>query len=355
MKKHASLRKKYLCKAQILPITFREDMNVADLVESFSCSGAFNAGRLAEACKLFLKMVEEDTTIALTLSGAMTPAGLGGTVISMMERGLIDFIISTGANLFHDCHESLGFKHYKGTPAIDDKLLRKKRIDRIYDTFANDREFAKVDRYIINFVESLDFSRNYTTREFFYLLGKRLSKAGATEGIITAAYKANIPIYCPAVGDSSYGIALAILSHLKNRNFKFNVIEDVLETAKITANAPACGEFIIGGGTPKNFIQQSEVVSHMLKFNVQGLKYAVQLSQDSPVWGGLSGCTFEEATSWGKIAFDAKKIFVHVDATIALPLLASALAEKRKNKKRTPALKLEISGEKLKIISRKKK
>jgi len=316
---------------------------------------SYQGRSLGIAFKILDKMLSDRVTIFMGLAGAMIPAGMRNIIVYLMEHNYIDCLVSTGANLFHDCHESLGFKHYKGTPAIDDKLLRKKRIDRIYDTFANDREFAKVDRYIINFVESLDFSRNYTTREFFYLLGKRLSKAGATEGIITAAYKANIPIYCPAVGDSSYGIALAILSHLKNRNFKFNVIEDVLETAKITANAPACGEFIIGGGTPKNFIQQSEVVSHMLKFNVQGLKYAVQLSQDSPVWGGLSGCTFEEATSWGKIAFDAKKIFVHVDATIALPLLASALAEKRKNKKRTPALKLEISGEKLKIISRKKK
>ncbi len=338
--------KKDLLSHPVTPFEISTNTGIRIALEKLSKT-SFQARQLGNALMVFEKMLSDRVVIFMGLAGAMVPAGMREVVVHLIKNRLIDCLVSTGANLFHDAHETLGFNNYIGSPDVDDEFLRKSRIDRIYDVFADDLEFEEVDRYIMNFAESLDDSRPYTTREFFFRFGEHLSKDAKRDGIITSAYKFNVPIYCPAISDSSFGIALAVLKDIKGKAITFDVVGDVLETTEIVSNAPAGAEFIIGGGTPKNFIQQTEVTATLMGRKVEGLKYAIQLTQDSPVWGGLSGCTFDEAKSWGKVAFDAKKVVVYVDATIGLPLLISAIAEKEIQ--RTPPLEIDISGRELKI------
>lgn len=341
--------KKHLLNHPVIPFEISKNSSVKKALQKMSKT-SFQARQLGYALMVFEKMLSDRVAIFMGFAGAMVPAGMREVVVYLMKNHLIDCLVSTGANLFHDIHETLGFNNYIGSPDVDDTFLRKSRIDRIYDVFADDLEFEEVDRYIMDFAEGLNHSRPYTTREFFYRFGKHLSKDAKRDGIITTAYKAGIPIYCPAIGDSSFGIALAVMKNKKNKTVIFDVVGDVLETTEITSRAPASAEFIIGGGTPKNFIQQTEVTANLMGVNVEGLRYAIQLTQDSPVWGGLSGCTFDEAKSWGKVAFDAKKVVVYVDSTIGLPLLVSAIAEMKI--RRVPPLKMDLSGRELKITNR---
>jgi deoxyhypusine synthase len=248
-------------------------------------------------------------------------------MVYLLQKGLIHCLVSTGANLFHDCHESLGRKHFKGTPAADDLKLREQQIDRIYDTLASDLEFQKTDQFISTFAANLPTDKSYTTREFLQLLGRHLAEEAHEEGILTAAARASVPIYCPALGDSSIGIAMAVGHEQGRIPVQFDIIADVEETADLVASAPSTGVIYVGGGTPKNFIQQTEVTASLRGQEVSGHQYAIQITADAPHWGGLSGCSFAEAQSWGKISLAAKKVSVHCDATIALPLLVSALAE----------------------------
>jgi deoxyhypusine synthase len=288
---------------------------------------SFQGRNLGTAWRLWQQMVTDDAFIFFGLAGAMVPAGMRRILVFLLQNGLIHCLVSTGANLFHDCHETLGRKHFKGSAAANDDELRKQQVDRIYDTFASDLEFQKTDDYIAAFGASLKKDRSYTTREFLHLLGQRLSRESNEDGILTAAAKAGVPIYCPALGDSSIAIALAVSNKEGPLSLQFDIVADVRETADLAANASSTGVIYVGGGTPKNFIQQTEVTAALRGDEVSGHRYAIQITADAPHWGGLSGCTFAEAQSWGKISADARKVSVHCDATIALPLLASAMAE----------------------------
>lgn len=310
--------------------------SVSDLVKRMGDTG-FQGKNLSVAVDVWEDMLKHDTTIFFGLAGAMVPAGMRELVVYLIKNRYIDCLVSTGANLFHDIHETLGRYHWQGSPHADDNVLKDLGIDRIYDVYAVEKEFNDADRYIYDFAGSLE-RRPYTTREFLSLLGKDLSKRkgkGTPEGIVSAAYKAGVPIYCPAVADSSIGISLA----LKNgaEHFIFDLIGDVKETAEIAARAKETGVIYVGGGTPKNFIQQTEVTATLMCKNVEGHKYALQITADAPHWGGLSGCTFEEAQSWGKIAKKSTHATVNADATIALPFIVTSLAQRMKGKKRKGA------------------
>jgi len=261
------------------------------------------------------------------MSGAMVPAGMRRLVVYLIQNRLIDCLVSTGANFFHDIHETLGRHHFQSSPAVDDVVLQKNLIDRMYDTLADEEEFRQADEMIGEFAARLDQTRPYTTREFLYLLGEEISKRAREDGIVTAAYKARVPLYCPAVGDSSIGIGIAENRHLGKNRLVFDVVGDVLETARLAADSPATAVIYFGGGTPKNFVNQTEVTATFTRHSHQGHRYALQVVTDAPHWGGLSGCTFAESQSWGKIAHDAKMVDVYCDSTIAMPLLVTALSE----------------------------
>jgi deoxyhypusine synthase len=265
--------------------------------------------------------------IMMGMAGAMVPAGMRRLVVYLIQNRLIDCLVSTGANFFHDMHETIGRYHYQCAPNVDDVELQKNLIDRMYDTLVDEEEFREEDAFIGRFAGSLNLSRPYSTREFLNLIGKELSQRAKEDGIVTAAYKAGIPLYCPAVADSSIGIGIAEHRYLKKKAFTFDLIGDVLETARLAGESPASGVVYFGGGTPKNFVQQSEVTAAFIHRSSSGHKYALQVVTDAPHWGGLSGCTFEEAQSWGKIAHDAQMVTVHCDSTIAMPILVTALSE----------------------------
>lgn len=326
------MAKKRFLKRPVKPVEITPGTEVSELLDRMADT-AFQGKNLAVAVDAWEQMLRDNVTIFFGLAGAMIPAGMRRVIVYLIKNRLIDCLVSTGANLFHDIHETLGRYHWQGSAMANDEELRDEGIDRIYDVFAIEREFEHADVYCYKFSKMLE-RRPYTTREFLYLLGKQLSKGAREDGILTAAYKANIPVYCPAIGDSSIGIGLAIKP--EEDNFIFDVIGDVKETALIAANANKTGVIYIGGGTPKNFIQQTSVTAAVMGKDVSGHEYAVQITTDAPHWGGLSGCTFEEAQSWGKIAKKAKMVTVHCDSTIALPIIVTALAKKVKGLKRKP-------------------
>src|SRR6202163_567287 len=290
---------------------------------------AFQGKNLGIAFDVWKKMLANDCTIMMGMSGAMVPAGMRRLVVRMIENRLIDCLVSTGANFFHDLHETKGNYHYQGSHKMDDVVLAENLVDRMYDVVADEEKFREHDQWIGRFAASLDQTRPYTTREFLNLLGHELGKGAKEDGIVSAAAKAGIPLYCPAIADSSIGIGIAANRYADGNRFTFDVIGDVVETARIVADSKATGVIYFGGGTPKNFVQQTEVSAIIMNAGVTGHKYAVQCVTDSPHWGGLSGCTFEEAQSWGKIAKDASMVTCHSDSTIAMPILVSALLEHR--------------------------
>jgi len=328
-----------LLKHPTIPFEIREDSTVADVLTAMSHT-AFQARNLSTALDVWGSMLKGRTTIFFGLAGAMVPAGMRNVIVYLIQNRLIDCLVSTGANLFHDIHETVGRYHYQGSQFADDDLLQKEGIDRIYDVFASEQEFRKADNFVKNWAKGLDpkvvsGKRSVTTREFLYLLGEKLSKISKVEGILTSAYKAKVPIYCPAIGDSSIGIALAVGRAEGSNNIQFDMVKDVLETAEIASKSKSTGVIYVGGGTPKNFIQQTEVTASIMTDSVsEGHRYAIQITADAPHWGGLSGCTFKEAQSWGKIARDARSVSLHSDATIALPIIATGVADSFNTKKR---------------------
>ncbi len=324
----------------VSPISIRKKSSLESLLGEMEKT-AFQGRKLGEAFSLWKRMLKGKTTIFLGLAGALIPAGMRKAIVFLIRERLIDCLVTTGANLFHDLHEILGKYHYQGTPLIDDVKLRRKKVDRIYDVFASDIQYTYDDKFITKFANGLDQKKSYSTREFFYLLGKRLSSLGKREGILTSAYKNKVPIYCPALGDSSFGIAVALGRRKKGNSLFFDIIKDVLETTNIAVAASSTGVIYLGGGTPKNFIQQTEVTAAMMRRKHPGHKYAIQITTDSPQWGGLSGCSLEEGQSWGKISKEAKMITLHCDATIALPLLVTALARGNYQNRKKPTFIME--------------
>jgi len=308
---------------------------------------SFQARNLGLSFKVWKEMLKDRTFIFLGLAGAMVPAGMRKVISYLISNRLVDCLVCTGANLFHDFYESLGKKHYKAGPYVDDVRLKENGMDRIYDTLAPEEGFRKTDYFIKEFAESLDRKRSYTTREFIYLLGEHLARRGGEEGILTSAYKKKIPVYCPAIGDSSIGIALAWGKVFLN----FDLVRDVYETTYLAGKMEKTGVIYIGGGTPKNFIQQTQVTLSIMGEEREGHHYAIQIITDPPHWGGLSGCTLEEAQSWGKIAPDAKKVSLYCDATIALPLLVEGLAVALKGGLRRPFVPQFNMGENIQFAN----
>lgn len=307
---------------EVVPLDPRNTSEVAALLEGLErCS--FQGRNLGRAYLVTRRMLEEAGVIFMGVAGAMVPAGMRTVIVRLIEGGFIDVLVTTGANLFHDAYEILGTPHWQGDPGVDDATLSELRLDRFYDTYGDDREMHAVDRMTVEWSRTLD-DRPYTTREFFYRWGGHLAEVGREEGILTAAWRHKVPIYVPAVADSSYGLALAALEE-EDSLFCFDVIRDARETGRISGDNPPSGALYFAGGTPKNFIQQSQVIAELMSHERVGHGFAVQVTADAPHWGGLSGCSIEESVSWGKVRAEGDMVNVHADATIAMPLLTSAL------------------------------
>jgi deoxyhypusine synthase len=317
-------------------ITGRE--TTADLIDNAFL--AYNAGRLREGCQLFTqRMLAPESTVAMSITGAMTPAGLGmSSLIPLMEAGFIDWIISTGANLYHDAHFALGLALHQGSHTADDVELREQGVVRIYDIFFDYSVLLSTDAFVREVSARPEFQRAMSTAEYHYLLGGYLRERERALGLtkrsfLSMAHELEVPIYTSSPGDSSIGMNVAEQA-LAGSQLRFDVSADVNETAAIVLEAKRTGgksaAFIVGGGSPKNFLLQTEPqIQEVLGIDEKGHDYFLQMTDARPDSGGLSGATPNEAVSWGKIDPDMLPgtVVVYLDNSVALPLLtAYALA-----------------------------
>jgi deoxyhypusine synthase len=319
---------------RINPTAITGKETAADLIDNAFL--AYNAGRLREGCQLFVKrMLEPEVTVGMTLTGAMTPAGLGmSCLIPLMEMGFVDWIISTGANLYHDAHFGLDLAMHRGTPHINDVELREQGVVRIYDIFFDYNVLLSTDAFIREVSAREEFQRSMSTAEYHYLLGgyvrEREQALGLTRrSVLSAAHELGVPLYTSSPGDSSIGMNVAEQA-LAGSKLRFDVSADVNETAAIVLEAKRTGGrsgvLIAGGGSPKNFMLQTEPqIQEVLGIDERGHDYFLQLTDARPDTGGLSGATPAEAVSWGKIDPDLLPgtVVCYMDNTAALPLLTS--------------------------------
>src|SRR5512139_3277723 len=290
---------------------------------------AFNAARLGEACRIFTEKMllpEYDTTIGLTVAGALTPAGLGGSVIELMDRGLVDFVISTGANLYHDLHYALNFTLRRGSPFLNDVELYEEGVIRIYDVLFPASVLLTTDPYIRDFIVRSGLNEPIATSEFHYRLGRDLLERfpGCEEHSVVAAAAANgVPIYTSSPGDSSIGMNIAYHELMNGSRLMIDPNKDVNEVCAIILAAEKNGCVILGGGSPKNFYLQGQpTLWEVYNIPKGGNDYFIQITTDSVVWGGLSGATPAEAVSWGKVnpGVLPDTVVAYVDSTIAFPI-----------------------------------
>jgi deoxyhypusine synthase len=331
------LERKYMSGRTIEPIRLRKGMSVQSLMEVYGGMG-FNARRLYEAAQVWAEMIREDATICLTLAGAMTPVGMSGALITLMEKGWVDWIISTGANLYHDLHRAFDFPMKQGHFDVDDEELKDAGIARIYDVFIEDDDtMLETDRAILASVLNKTFDKPLSTAAFHARLGREVLRRAShpRKSFVARAVQLGVPIYVPSPGDSSIGMNL-VLNHLEGRPVPVDPTLDILETAAIVRSSPKNGAVMVGGGAPKNFFMQTQpTLWQILEDSRGGHDYFVQITADAPHWGGLSGATASEARSWGKVK-DAKlnNVTVYADASFALPIIVAYLLSTRKPRKK---------------------
>lgn len=342
--KHPEGHSVFLEGNRINPDPIAKGQSVADLIDNAFTS--YNAGRLREASRLFTKkMLADDCTVGVSLSGALTPTGLGKSVlIPLIEAGFIDWMISTGANLYHDVHFGIGLKLHYGSPFLDDTKLRAEGVVRIYDILFDYHVLLDTDRFFRTVLSQPEFRGPMSTADFHHRIGRYVheteKKLGiGTVSLLSAAYQYDLPIYTSSPGDSSIGMNVAGLQ-LAGSSLSFDVSADVNETASIVYGAKRkggkSGVILVGGGSPKNFMLQTEPqIQEVLMIEEEGHDYFLQITDARPDTGGLSGATPGEAVSWGKVRPDTlpDAVVCYSDSTIALPLLASYALDRHKKRK----------------------
>ena len=290
---------------------------------------AFNAARLGEACRIFadkMLLPEHDTTIGLTVAGALTPAGLGGCMVELMERGLVDFVISTGANLYHDLHYALNFTLHRGSPFVNDVELYEEGVIRIYDVLFPATVLLETDAYVRDFLVRWGVNSPVSTAELHYALGQDLleQKSGCQEySVVAAAAAFGVPVYTSSPGDSSIGMNIAFHELMNESRLMIDPSKDVNEVCAFILAGKKNGCVILGGGSPKNFYLQGQpTLWEVYGIPKGGNDYFIQFTTDSVVWGGLSGATPAEAVSWGKVnpGVLPDTVVAYCDSTIAFPL-----------------------------------
>ncbi len=327
-------------------------MGIEDLVEVFASSG-YNGRQLGEAAKLYAKMIEEDATICLTVSGAMTPVGFGGIFKTLIERGFVDWIITTGANVYHEDHFAWGLPVKQGHFEVDDMKLYDKEIVRIRDVFIKFYETLEAEDQIVQkmFKDEL-LDKPFTTAEFCNVMGK-ISKEKSKhpeKSFVVSAYENDVPVYISTLKDSSLAMNLAV-HRLKDKTYNLDFVREIIEQGAILYNSKKAGIVELGGGVPKNTAQQTgPLLDQILRRNDGGQDYIIQITDARPDTGGLSGATLQEGKSWGKIQ-DAHQdaITVYADTTIAFPILALyAISNQKPRKPKRIYKKLDQYYQKLK-------
>ncbi len=338
------ISKKFASYPRLNPLGVGKDISAADLIDQVML--AYNGGRLREASQLLArKMLPDDGFIGMSLTGALTPAGLGKScLIPLMKGGYVDWIISTGANLYHDLHFGLDMQLHSGTPFLDDVQLHQEGVIRIYDVLFDYNVLLDTDAFVREVIQCPEFQRPMGTDEFHYLLGKYVAARGKKLGlkdssVLATAYECGIPIFTSSPGDSSIGMNVAAMA-MRGSALLPDVNRDVNQTAAIVYHAKSTGHtssvFILGGGSPKNFMLQTEPqIQEVLGIQEKGHDYFLQVTDARPDTGGLSGATPAEAVSWGKVDPDKlpDSVVCYTDSTIALPLLTAYVLSRVKPRK----------------------
>ena len=337
-------KRRFLCGQRILPKPITGKEKLPDLIDSVFL--AYNAARLQEGCRLFTeKMLRPDVTVGMSLAGALTPAGVGAScIIPLIKAGFVDWIIATGANLYHDMHHALNLPLYRGSPFIKDPELRKVGVVRIYDVLLDCNDvLMRTDEMLRKVIAQPEFRKEMGTAELHYLLGKYCAEFEKQTrqrdvSVLAAAYRAGVPCFCPSPADSTIGMNVAGLE-LRGSKLRVNPSIDVNQTTAIVLDAQLSrrktGVVLIGGGSPKNFMMQTEPhIQEVLRIPEVGHEYFLQITDARPDTGGLSGATPSEAVSWGKVdpARLPDAVVCYMDSTVGLPLLTHYALSRHKRR-----------------------
>ena len=318
-----SMKKKDYLKTPIEHIDIKS-FNAVDIIAAMR-GMSFSARDLAQAADIYDKMLTDNNcTVILTIAGSTSAAGCMQIYADLVKHNMVDVIVATGATIVDmDFFEALGFRHYQGSPHVDDRELRKLYIDRIYDTFINEEELQNCDKTIKEIADSLP-PVPYSSREFIHEMGRYLTThAVKKDSLIQVAYEHDVPIFCPAFSDSSAGFGLVLHQYLRpEKHVSIDAVKDFRELTMIKIKAETTGLLIIGGGVPKNFAQDTVICAEILGFDAPMHKYAVQITVADVRDGACSSSTLKEATSWGKVDMACEQM-VYAEATSVLPLLTS--------------------------------
>jgi deoxyhypusine synthase len=338
-----------LLKKSVVPVDVTRIDGLGELLRQFQGTSiqARNLGRALEVWENALTDPKRPT-IFLGLSGPLIAAGLRKVLRDAIDWGLVDVVVSTGAVLYQDIYQTIGGRHWVGSPTADDVALRELYLDRIYDTYVDELKFEETDRAIGAITEKFP-ARPASSREFLQFLGERFDDDAS---IVATAARRGVPVFSPALIDSSIGIGLT-LHYQRNRGkprFILDAVRDNYELVQILGHSPRTAVVYIGGGTPKNWINDGIVMAnYAFGREGEGHHYALQITTDVPHWGGLSGSTLDEAQSWGKISKSATRAMAHVEASIGLPLLIGALWDRRKIWQPRSRLKFDWTGDEVEV------
>jgi deoxyhypusine synthase len=347
MEHNCPKKSQYLSGKRILPRPITADYSVTDLIEK--TFNAYNAGRIKDAAQLMVKEYsKKEVTIGMSVAGAMTPAGVASSIIPLIEHGFVDWIVATGANMYHDMHYTFNLPLYEGSPNVDDCALRDAGVTRIYDVlFDYENVLMETDRRLRKILTRKEFQKEMGTQEFYHLLGEIMNDVEAKNklgkvNVLASAYRSGVPVFTSSPGDSTLGMNIAGLEVLsENFKLRINPSIDVNESTAIVLNSKVYEKgktavILVGGGSPKNFMLQTEPqIQEILRIQEVGQDYFIQITDARVDTGGLSGATPKEAVTWGKIDPKEvdKSVIVYTDSTIALPLLTSFVLQNTKAKK----------------------
>ena len=324
-----NIRKKELLKNEVKQINLEKIEGITNLLDEFIDS-SFEARNIGQAAKLYHNRLQTETSIIWSLSGSIFSAGLRQITIDSIRNNYVDALVCTGALFEQDMLEALGHKHYKCKPSLDDSELQDLYIDRVYDHLLDEMTLRQVDLTFKKIAEKIG-SEKYSSREFMEYCGKWLSEVEeANDSVMQAAYENKIPIFIPAINDSSIGIGLA-LQQKDDNGLSIDSIKDVKEIAFMKSKCGESGIIVVGGGVPKNYSQDAVVMAEMLGYNVEKHNFGIQISTADLRDGGLSGSTLKEAISWGKNDKDIEEVMIWGEATVFFPLLLAFIFENMRN------------------------
>lgn len=346
--------KKDFLKTPVQQFEATKVQSVADLIDAYK-NISFQGRNLGTAMQVWENAINDPDrpTIILGVAGSLMAGGMRKVIRDLMRHKLVDVVVTVGSQPYQDMYAARGYNFWRGSPEMDDLGLREHMLDRLYDTIVDEDKFRETDEYLGALAQKeLDPHRTYTTRELLNVFGQHFKDV--EDSWVAEAYRTNTPVFVPTIHDSSIGIGM-IHNYVEAKKAgkpapKLDMIRDAYELAQIKMRSKKTCIIYLGGGVPKNYIQQTEVISEVLGVDAGGHQYAIQLTQDNPHWGALSGCTFKEAQSWGKIAADADFVQAYVDITIGLPLLTTALIQKKQLWQNRKRLSFQYEGDELKAI-----